>query len=451
MKKIRKLIIVLLIFAAFLLVGCSGFGKKSSVRTFADWTDNKLFQNIPALYVEGTRIGDAKDFGRGTYIVEVQGTSLDDYNSYLSLLEEQNYKKYYDNGAEGLDGCVYTSTFTKDEITLTVSHMVKTNITYVAASDQMVMSEHLFYKDEYVADNKPNAKTTLHLLELHTYGDSYVIQMKNGHFIMMDGGMEMDTRYLLDYIETLVPEGEKPLIEGWFVTHGHSDHIGPFTSLVKHPEYANRIIVNGIYFSEPNKIVGGGSTLIQNVEYAALSLKTEEGERTPVYRPQTGQRYYFNDITIDILHTQEQLAKEDYENANFNDSSSWFLFTIDGQKFLDAGDASEGGIGVVKRTYNQEMFDLTMLSVFHHGQNVYDSYVNYFDYKVAIYPTFVVGSQTADWQTDENEILQKNAVESISWGDGTKILTFPYELGTVESLEMRKWIYDPGRKEPVPY
>jgi len=261
----------------------------------------------------------------------------------------------------------------------------------------------------------------------------------------------MDTRYLLDYIETLVPEGEKPLIEGWFVTHGHSDHIGPFTSLVKHPEYANRIIVNGIYFSEPNKIVGGGSTLIQNVEYAALSLKTEEGERTPVYRPQTGQRYYFNDITIDILHTQEQLAKEDYENANFNDSSSWFLFTIDGQKFLDAGDASEGGIGVVKRTYNQEMFDLTMLSVFHHGQNVYDSYVNYFDYKVAIYPTFVVGSQTADWQTDENEILQKNAVESISWGDGTKILTFPYELGTVESLEMRKWIYDPGRKEPVPY
>ena len=451
MKKYRKIILVLLTLAAFLLVGCSGEETESDVRTFADWTENELFQDIPALFVEGTRIGDADDYGKGTYIIEVQGTSLEDYKSYLTLLEEEGYEKYYDNGSEGLDGCVYTTTYTKEEVTLTVSHMVKTDITYVAASDEMVMSEHLFYKDEYVAGNQPNAKTTLHLIELHTYGDSYVIQMKNGHLLMIDGGMEQDARYLLDYIETLVPEGEKPVIEGWFITHGHSDHIGPFTSLVKNPKDADRIIVNGIYFSEPNKVVGGGSTLIQNVEYAALSMKTETGEKTPVYRPQTGQTYYFNDIKIDVLHTQEQLAREDYENDNFNDSSSWFMFTIDGQKFLDAGDASEGGISVIKRTYNQEYFDLKMLSVFHHGQNVYDSYINYFDYEVAIYPTFIVGSQTGDWQTEENEILQENAVECMSWGDGTKILTFPYELGTVRSLSMREWIYHPGRKTPVPY
>ena len=450
MNKFKKIVLFQLILVAFLLVGCAE-KDSSNVKTFADWTDNKLFQEIPALIAEDTRIGSADDYGSGTYIIEVQGTSLEDYKSYLTLLETEEYKKYYDNGSNGLDGCVYTTTYTKGEITLTVSHMVKTNITYIAASDKMELSEHLFYKDEYVADNQPNAKTTLHLLELHTYGDSYVIQMKNGHFIMVDGGMEMDALYLFDYLESLVPEGEKPVVEAWFVTHGHSDHIGPFTILVKKPENAKRVIVNGIYFSEPNKVTGGGSTLIQNVEYAAMSLKTEDGERTPVYRPQTGQTYYFNDITIEILHTQEQLAREDYENDNFNDSSSWFLFTIDGQRFLDAGDASEGGISVIKRTYNQEYFDLDMLSVFHHGQNVYDSYVNYFDYDLAIYPTFVIGSQTADWQTKENETVQKNAKECISWGDGTKILTFPYELGTAKSMPMRDWIYDPGRKTPVPY
>ena len=454
MKKYGKIILVQLIFAAFLLVGCSGTDKntkETDVKTFADWSENELFQEIPALLVDGSRISDTTDVGRGTYIINVQGTSLEDYGNYCGLLEKEGYKKYYDNGTDGLDGCVYTTTYTKDEMVVTVTHMTKTKITYVTASDEVKLSEHLFYKDEYVAENQANAKTTLHLLELHTYGDSYVIQMKNGHLLIVDGGMEQDAKYLLDYIETLVPEGEKPIIEGWLITHGHSDHIGPFTSLVKDPKDADRIIVNGIYFSEPNKIIGGGSTLIQNVEYAALSLKTEDGEKTPVYRPQTGQTYYFNDITINVLHTQEQLAKEDYENANFNDSSSWFMFTIDGQKFLDAGDASEGGISVVKRTYNQEYFDLKMLSVFHHGQNVYDSYVNYFNYDVAIYPTFVIGSQTADWQTEENEIIQKNAVECISWGDGTKVLTFPYELGTARTLTMREWIYHPGRKTPVPY
>ena len=450
MKIVKKIMFVPFILIVLFLVGCTG-NKKSEVRTFSDWTDNELFQKIPALIADETRIGSAEDYGYGTFIIEVQGTSLEDYKSYLTLLESEEYKKYYDNGENGIDGCVYTTTYTKEKITLTVSHMVKTNITYIAASDKMNLSEHLFYKEEYVADNQPNAKTSLHLLELHTYGDSYVIKMKNGHLLMIDGGMEMDTSYLLEYLETLVPEGEKPIIEGWFVTHGHSDHIGPFTSFVKSPEDAKRLIVNGIYFSEPNKVVGGGSTLIQNVEYASMSMKTEDGEKTPIYRPQTGQTYYFNDITIEVLHTQEQLAKEDYENDNFNDSSSWFLFTIDGQKFLDAGDASEGGISVIKRTYNQEYFDLDMISVFHHGQNVYDSYVNYFDYDVAIYPTFVVGSQTANWQTKENETVQKNAKECVSWGDGTKIFTFPYKLGTYESLPLREWLYHPGRKAPTPY
>ena len=80
-----------------------------------------------------------------------------------------------------------------------------------------------------------------------------------------------------------------------------------------------------------------------------------------------------------------------------------------------------------------------------------DSYVNYFNYDVAIYPTFVIGSQTANWQTKENETIQNNAKECVSWGDGTKIFTFPYEIGTYEKLPLREWLYHPGRKTPVPY
>lgn len=454
MRKYRKLILVQLLLAILMLTGCNGVLSSKdddAVKTFADWTDNELFQNIPALYDEESRISEVADYGDETYMITINGTSLEQYESYLTILEEVGFEKYVDNGSEGLDGCVYTATYLKDKLTLTVSHMVKTNITYITASEKMQMSEHLFYKDEYVADNVEGASHTLHLLELHTYGDSYVIQMKNGNFIMIDGGIELDTRYLLDYLETLVPEGQKPCIEAWFITHGHPDHIGPFKYFMGDLKQAGRITVEGVYFTEPSqKVSSTYGTATGNVQIGTKALQTKDGERTPFYRPQTGQRYYFNDITIDIVHTQEQLLFEDYEH-NFNDSSSWYMFTIDGQKFLDAGDASEGGISVVKRTYNQEYFDLDLLSVFHHGQNAFDSYVKYFSYKVAIYPTFIVGSQTANYQTEENQIIQDKALESMSWGDGTKVLTFPYQIGTVKSLPMRDWIYDPLRETPVPY
>ena len=211
--------------------------------------------------------------------------------------------------------------------------------------------------------------------------------------------------------------------------------------------------MEGVYFNEPSaKVCSVVSDKVPNVKYGTMALKTTKGEITKIYRPQTGQRYYFNDITIDILHTQEQLPADSWVHAgDFNETSTVLLFTIDGQKFLDAADVSESAINVIKRTYNQDYLKVDLLSVPHHGQNVYASYVDWFDFKVLLYPTFVVGSQTANWKKLENERLQARAEECLSWGDGSKILTFPYETGTAESLVMRKWIYHPDRKTPVPY
>lgn len=111
----------------------------------------------------------------------------------------------------------------------------------------------------------------------------------------------------------------------------------------------------------------------------------------------------------------------------------------------------EGSIEVVKSSYEQEYFNFDIMATFHHGQNVYDCYVDYFNYKTVLYTTFVVGSQTAKCRREENERLQARAIECMSWGDGTKILTFPYQIGSAESLPLREWIYHPERKIPKPF
>ena len=386
------------------------------------------------------------DCGAGTTIKEMQGTSFQTYQSYLSDMEQKGFQKYVENIPENLKNCVWTATFVKKDQVITVSYMMKQNKMYVTEGKNIPLSHHLIYQERFAEQNEKNVKTKLHMPELHTYGNSFIIQLKNGHFILDDGGMPADTLYLLDYLEQLVPKGEKPIIEGWFISHGHGDHFGPLCVFDEHPEYTKRIIVEGIYFSET---ADSGETVQQGIR-GMRNCRTGSGDVTPIYRPQTGQRYYFNDITIDVLHTQEQLPMEKYQGG-FNESSTWLLYTIEGQTFLHGGDAGRGAIEVVKETYDKELFDFDIMATFHHGQNVYDSYVDYFNYKTVLYTTFVIGSQTANWHLDDNLNMQQRAKECLSWGDGTKILTFPYQVGTAESLPMKEWLYHPDRNTPKLY
>ncbi len=391
-------------------------------------------------------LGQIGGCGNGVFQIEIKDTTLDDYYCYLKMLEASGFQKYVDNGTDGLDKSVWNTIYQKEDLAVTVIHIRKRNRTYISAKKGTMLSKHLFYKDEYIADNHPGTKTKLHMPELHTYGDSFIIQLKNGHYILDDGGMPADVPYLLDYLEELTPKGEKPIIDGWFISHGHGDHMGALILFDEKPELAERVFVEGVYFSEPEI---NGETVQQGIK-GVEKCRTVSGKIPHIYRPQTGQKYYFNDITIDVLHTQEQLPREDYCNG-FNDSSTWLLYTIEGQKFLHAADAGRGSIEVVKSTYNQELFDFDIMASFHHGQNIYETYVDYFKYKTVLYTTFLIGSQTANWHTEDNKRMQENALECMSWGDGGKILTFPYQIGTAQSLPMREWIYHPDREKPTVY
>ena len=141
----------------------------------------------------------------------------------------------------------------------------------------------------------------MHMLELFRLGNSFVFQLKNGHFVISDGGLAADMAYLLDYLESLVPEGEKPVIEGWFITHAHGDHCGSFCHFSKNKEWYDRVYVEGVYYSSPSEEevlqICGCEILDYEIKLVTRRLMNETGERAKLYRPQTGQRYYFDDIT----------------------------------------------------------------------------------------------------------------------------------------------------------
>ena len=420
--------------------------KKSDVRTWSDWTELEVFQTVPAMVVEGTKVGDAEDYGGGMYQINISGTELSDYQAYLTLLEKNGFNKYVDNGENGLEGFVYSATYTKDNLVMTVIQMVKTYKTYITVGKDIELSPNLHYDESYLADNKEGAKTSLHLMELYDNGSSFVIQLKNGHFIMNDGGLEEDLPYLLDYLESLTPGDEKPVIDAWFISHAHGDHYGWLTELVSDMDYINRIYVESFYFSEPSEktlMTMSATGLVRNVMMNYKMLRTTEGSAPKMYRPQTGQRYYFNDITVDIVFTQEQLTAANHF-GDFNDSSTWQMYTIENQKFLLSGDAADGSTKAVMESYDSEYFDLDMFAVFHHGINVYGYFTEFCTTKTVLYTNYKCGSMYTTGvhaREEENAQLMSSAKEVLAFGDGTKVLTFPYEIGTAKTMPKIEWKY----------
>ena len=399
-------------------------------------TPEQVFEIVPAMPGDTVTVPT----GAGTYTVTAVNTDKAYYESFRETLESAGYTLVAAN-TEGFDGSVYSATYIKGASSLCVTHVARTGETYLAAAVDQPVSPRLSFCPEEVAANPANAKTLLCMPELRESGGSFVIREKNGHFIVQDGGIGTETRYLLDYLCDL-SGGETPIIDGWLVTHPHRDHTGVLCSFANHPEYAERIRVEGIYFSEPRDalldldgVVRGDAALLR---YIGSVLRTSAGTPTPTYRPHMGQRYYFGDITVDILMTQEQLPKEVYV-GDVNDSSTWFLFTIDGQKVLLAGDADTGCKKFIMRSYSGEYFDLAGFSTLHHCHNTSNGFTDYMKHVGTVFGT--TKDALPPYNQSANLHLKEAADEWLYFGEGTRELTFPYAPGQSRLLPHNPWIY----------
>lgn len=459
MRKNKVIVLFFTVCMAIVLSGCAAISdfvagdEQEVIRTFADWTDEEAFQTIPAMVVKNTKVSEADDCGADTQMIDVSGTTLEDYDKYLKLFEPCGFKKHSDNGETGLEGNVYTTTFTKEQLVVTVTQVVKTEKTYIIVGEDLPLSENLIYDESMVANNKAGAKTTLHAMELYENGNSFLIQLKNGHFIMNDGGHAEDLPHLIDFMESRVSEGEKPIVDAWFVSHVHVDHVGCFNTFMEDMDYINRIRVEAIYFSEPSNASNqatGANSMVMNFMIDYKFLKNSKGETPAMYTPQTGQRYYFNDVTVDVVFSQEIHPIENY-GGGYNDTSTWLMYTIEGQKFLLPGDGDYGTMQTLMNMYEQDYFNLDLFAVCHHGINVYDYFTDFLTLKTVVYTNYRIGSLYASGYSasiEANEHMASIAKEVVAWGDGTKTFTFPYEIGTVVTEPAIDWTVENLTREP---
>ena len=270
---------------------------------------------------------------------------------------------------------------------------------YVGRSDDVAPAK-VFRSDEAAASVQP-ALWQIDV-DCKAAGDnggmSYVLQLPDGKFIVIDGGYETDADANSIYrilTENKPDAHEKPIVAGWFITHMHIDHCGAlrrFASL-----HRDAVEVEGFYYNFPYVNIGDiwpsnsktWETLMASFEGATLYRKLH-----------SGMQFGFSGATVTVLCTFEDVYPLSFNSGN--DTSTVFQIDVAGQSILFLADAEYGESDRMAKLAN-ETLKADIMQYAHHG---YDKQCRDTLYK-RINPTTVLWPMPiVNWRDGGGEVFR---------------------------------------------
>lgn len=207
-------------------------------------------------------------------------------------------------------------------------------------------------------------------------GLQLVTQLQNGKFVIVDSGFPnrgIEDR-LLDYLVENAPQGEKPTIAAWFITHTHMDHICAANLFLE--KYHDRVELEAVAYNFPDY-----DTLNIEMDYPNMVFGDDFISRSHLFERLTreyypdlhywkirsGQRWQVGNFTAEILSTHEALPDK-RTLVNSNHMCSAFRFCFGDWSVLILGDSETNGCLHMAKVYGNAL-KCTALQASHHGLN----------------------------------------------------------------------------------
>lgn len=264
---------------------------------------------------------------------------------------------------------------------------------------------------------------------------SYVILTQDNKCIVIDGGNTGDADFLLEFLKEKT-ESEKPVIDAWFFTHVHSDHVNAFVALVN--SRMDEFFVRKILFNFPSRELVAAydytdATVLTMDEFYKAVAKLSD---TEVVVLKNNDRFSIGDVTFEVLLVHDESF---LRNSNVvNNSCSVIRMEVEGQTVLFLGDAGVEQGKVLLEKYGVDLSS-DFVQMAHHGQNgvtkeVYEAIKP----KVCLWPTPLWlynndignGYGSGPWQTlIVREWMQELDVRHHYIDkDGTHEIVFPFRF-----------------------
>lgn len=283
-------------------------------------------------------------------------------------------------------------------------------------------------------------------------GMCYVFQLTDYSFFVIDSAhaysLNDDIR-LYELLRKETPVGMPVVISGWYLSHGHADHICKCLDFIL---YNKDVAVKGLYYNfVPNDHPSAEGWLVSDINHTELfNREIEKRTDIPKYKLHSGQYFYIDCLRVDVLCSHEDvfpLTLEDYNN-----SSLMAMMTVDGDKISFPGDAS-GKESIIAERRFPNFLKCDIMQVSHHGH--FGTSVDFYklsDARVALFPVTEIKFNEEYPRIEANRVACDIAKHTYIAGHGTVMFTFPlkgseiliYPDETNESFEgiFNLWCYD---------
>ncbi len=220
-------------------------------------------------------------------------------------------------------------------------------------------------KPEKTDGDVPCTVTQLNQSSTNYNGMGYVIQLKDGSFIIYDGGFLDRADELLDTLSDLAG-GEKPLVRAWVLTHLHNDHYEAFLAVSGKENLRDLLTVEHIIYS-PLPLENPGNDRDDTRWRIELFDKiAPRFEGAKVVYAHTGMKFTFCNLEMEILYTPESLYKNLFSPEGFNNSSILSRLRDENGSILFTGDIAALGSNLSVRLYGDSLAS-DMVQMSHHG------------------------------------------------------------------------------------
>ncbi len=283
-------------------------------------------------------------------------------------------------------------------------------------------------------------------------GMCLMVQCPDNSFFVVDSGHYFQTNdndRIHKFMRERTPDGEKIVINGWLVTHTHTDHISKLMDFVKYN--CDDVIIEGFYMN-----LLGSNYVIEDYgrEEKAADTKfkqmLEDLSDIPKHKLHSGQRFYIRNLAFDVLCTHEDIYPEKIED--FNDSSLVVMLTAENTRIFIPGDASEKEDKVLKERYGKGL-KCDVVQISHHGHfGLSKETYEYLDADAVVFPVTRIKFDEEYPRYEANRRAIELANECFITADGTVKIPLPYKNGksvqlngeTFEDFEKikRLWGYD---------
>ena len=376
-----------------------------------------LNAEIPTLNAtEMPYIFSVRGESRNAYKAAYKSKNEQDWAAYCKMLEDAGFEKVQENRSADYAFAVYQ----KGEIMLTVDLFVKTEelIIIVDEGNDIVPLKPMS------VEKKTEPKLISIGLEYTgaLKGMCYILQASDRSFVIIDSG-EGDAellRRIYDYMKENIPEGEKPVIRAWFLSHAHGDHINGLNAFAT-SKYSSLVECHAVYSNNP---IEKYQSAYENGEYSSRLSKIKASAKAlgaEFVTAHTGQKYYFADIEISMLGTADDMLTSDFNDLD--EVSLFFSADVNGKRLLFSGDSGAVYIGTyLLKRYTAATLKCDICQATSHGVN--NTTANDY-YKMAAPQLYLWPSDLSFYNRHTpNKYIQSDKNAEIHYSfEGTKVFT----------------------------